>query len=213
MLFVKAMPMASSPIAIKIILTHPTSFVFGYGSLVNVDNLEQYLQRKLRLNFDYTICSLKGWRRCWNVAMDNNIDLPKYKYYCDRETKRRLNCYVTFLNIRPDFKQIISGILFRVSDKELKNLDLRERNYRRVNITQQLNVPIQGNVWTYIGLPEAEQRYQKGLMQNKAVISQDYFDLVRNAYRSLGSEEFVNYVASTEQPIIPIVELEKHMLR
>ena len=150
--------------------------------LVNVQNLEQYLQRELKLNVDYTICSLKNWRRYWNVAMDNNVNLPQYKYYCDRQTKNRLDCYVTFLNICPNPQQNVLGILFSVFNKELQELDLRERNYQRIDITKQLDLPVRGNIWTYIGLPEAEQRYKKGLAQNKAVIWRDYFNLVQNAY-------------------------------
>ncbi|MEM8832061.1 MAG: gamma-glutamylcyclotransferase family protein [Cyanobacteria bacterium P01_G01_bin.19] len=187
-----------------------TNFIFGYGSLVSVGNLEQYLQRQLEPNADYTICSLKNWRRCWDVAMNNNIDLPQYKYYRDRQTKVRLDCCVTFLNIYPVPKQNILGILFQVFDNELKSLDLRERNYQRIDITKQLDLAVEGKAWTYVGLPAAKQRYQTGIEQNKAVISRDYIDLVQNAHKSLGSKEFADYLATTESPNIPIIDLEKY---
>ncbi|MGD1920057.1 MAG: gamma-glutamylcyclotransferase family protein [Pleurocapsa sp.] len=184
-----------------------TNFVFGYGSLVNVKNLEQYLKRQLKQNNDYTICSLYNFQRCWNVAMDNKVDLPEYKYYRDRFTNKRINGFVTFLNIRPYSDRIISGILFRVSHKELRKLDLRERNYQRIDITNQLNIQVQ-NAWVYIGSQEAKQRYQKGLSQGKAVIAQDYYNSVENAYRSLGEKQWANYIATTDKPSLPITDLE-----
>ena len=187
---------------------YQSNFIFGYGSLVNVKNLEQYLKRELKPNSDYTICNLKNFQRCWNVAMDNQIDLPKYKYYRNRNTKERLDSFVTFLNIRRDPNQTISGILFRISDTELENLDLRERNYNRIEITDQLSIKVQGNAWTYIGLQEAEQRYQKGLSKGNAMISRSYFNSVHNAYFLLGSEEYANYIATTDKPTVPIVNLE-----
>ena len=190
------------------ILTHQTNSVFGYGSLVHVQNLERYLGRKLQPDIDYKICSLKNYQRCWNVAMDNKVDLPNYKYYRDSRTNERINAFVTFLNIRPHASKDILGILFRVTDAELVNLDLRERNYRRTNITKQLEIQIQGNAWTYIGLPAAEQRYKTGLAQNKAVIAQTYFNSVKDAYFALGDEEFANYIVTTDKPLASIMDLE-----
>ena len=189
-------------------MKHQSHFVFGYGSLVNIKNLEQYLKRNLQLDIDYTICRLNNYQRCWNVAMNNSIDLPNYKYYRDSYTRERINAFVTFLNIRPNLNVNISGILFRVTDAELNNLDSRERNYRRINITQQLNIQLQGNAWTYIGLSEAEQRYQTGLAQNKAIIARSYFDTVKNAYLSLGSQEYAEYIATTDKPAVSIMDLE-----
>ena len=189
------------------ILTHQTNFVFGYGSLVNIKNLEQYLKRKLQPDLDYKICSLKNYQRCWNVAMDNQVNLPNYKYYRDSQTKERINAFVAFLNIRPHPSKTILGILFRVTDAELTNLDSRERNYQRINITQQLDIHITGNAWTYIGLPAAEQRYKKGLAQNKAVIAKTYFNSVKDAYLALGDEGLTNYIVTTDKPLASIMDL------
>ena len=184
------------------------NFVFGYGSLVNLKNLEQYLKRELNPDSDYVICSLKNWQRCWNVAMDNQVNLPEYKYYRDRATRQRLEIFVAFLNLRPCLSKTIRGILFRVSDAELANLDLRERNYQRIKIDDGLDLSVDGNVWTYIGTEEAKQRYQKGLSLNKVAIARDYSDSVISAYESLGERELAEYFATTEQAAIPLIDLE-----
>lgn len=190
-------------------MKYQSNFVFGYGSLVNIGNLEQYLKRKLNPGADYIICSLNNFQRCWNVAMDNRVNLPNYKYYLHQPTGKRLDGYVAFLNIRPHQHHSLTGILFRVSDRELEHLDRRERNYQRINITEQLDTTALGNAWTYIGLPEAEQRYQTGLTQTKTVIAQHYLDSVHQAYLALGSQKLAHYIATTEQPEIPIVNLER----
>lgn len=199
------------------------NFVFGYGSLIDVANLQKYLARNLtilpqsfkltsRKSFpiaDYLFCNLQGFSRCWNIAMDNSIDLPQYKYYVDSKNNIRSQGFVTFLNIRPDKDKTILGILFRVSPSELQQLDRRERNYQRIDVTHQIDLPITGIVWVYIGLKEAEQRYQQGIKQGNAMISQSYYHGVYNAYLSLGKKALTNYLMTTEKPTVPIVNLER----
>ncbi|MDJ0536965.1 MAG: gamma-glutamylcyclotransferase family protein [Xenococcaceae cyanobacterium MO_207.B15] len=187
---------------------YEANFVFGYGSLMNVENLQKYLGRDLTPVSDFIFCGLRDFHRCWNIAMDNRMDLPDYKYYIDAKTGNRPEGFVTFLNIRPYKTKTITGILFRVSHEELDNLDRRERNYQRIDVTHQINTPIRGKAWVYQGLDQAEQRYQKGLEQNNAMIAQDYFDSVHNAYFLLGKKAFSHYAETTDKPRVPILNLK-----
>lgn len=184
------------------------NFVFGYGSLTNVENLQKYLRRNLTPALDYIFCGLRDFYRCWNIAMDNCLDLPNYKYYVDRATGNRPAGFVTFLNICPHQGKTIIGILFRVSDEELNNLDRRERNYQRIDVTDAIDTSIPGKAWVYIGLNEAEKRYQSGLQQHNAMIAQDYFNSIHTAYFLLGKKAFSNYIVTTEKPRVPMVNLE-----
>lgn len=188
---------------------YQSNFVFGYGSLVNWNNLQQYLGRKLTPGSDFVICGLKNFHRCWNIAMDNRLDLPNYKYYIEEKTGNRFNGFVTFLNIRFDQDKTIIGVLFRVSEPELENLDQRERNYQRIDITQQINRTIQGKAWVYQGLESARIRYHEGLVKRNVVISQKYFDLVNDAYFLLGNYAFSNYIATTDKLEVPTVDLKR----
>lgn len=188
---------------------YQSNFVFGYGSLVNWDNLQQYLGRKLTPGSDFVICGLKNFHRCWNVAMDNRLDFPNYKYYIEEKTGKRFNGFVTFLNIRFDQDKTIIGVLFRVSEPELENLDQRERNYQRIDITHQINRTIQGKAWVYLGLEQAKNRYHEGLVKRNVVISQEYFDLVTDAYFSLGNYAFSNYIATTDKLEVPTLDLKR----
>ena len=71
---------------------YQSNFVFGYGSLVNLKNLQNYLGRKLTPGSDFIICGLANFHRCWNIAMDNRVDLPNYKYYIEGKTRLIHSC-------------------------------------------------------------------------------------------------------------------------
>lgn len=203
--------------------------IFGYGSLVNVEHLQTYLGRSLVPGQDFIFCGLRNFRRCWTAAMDNRLNTPGYKYYVEKPTHSgrenhqaqenpsqnkdyRPNGFVTFLNIRPCSKTTITGIVFEVSNQELKHLDQRERNYRKLDITDMMDTSLSEQVYAYMGLEESEQRYQQGLLTKSAMISKDYYDLVYNAYESLGPQALADYLKTTDTPAIPIVELEKRQV-
>ena len=186
--------------------------IFGYGSLVNVEHLQHYLGRKLVPEQDFVFCQLNPYCRCWTAAMDNTINAPGYKYYVEKHTGHRPEGVVTFLNIRPCKDQSITGIVFDVSDEELTRLDQRELNYRKVDVTAMVEGSFNENVYAYIGLNESERRYHEGRKRQKAMISQDYWDLVYSAYKSLGNDALSRYVDSTEAPSIPIVHLERRQI-
>lgn len=182
-------------------------YIFGYGSLVNQEALARYLCRTCTADTTH-FCHLHGYRRCWNVAMDNRLDLPSYKYYLDAATGQRPNIFVTFLNIRSAPQTSVSGILFEVSQEELAQLDMRERNYRRIEITDQLDITVaNGYAWVYIGTPEAEERYQKGLNSKTAFISEEYHQFVHDCFSQCNSAIALNYREATDTPEVPLKKL------
>jgi len=184
-------------------------FVFGYGSLVNVVRLEVYLGRERFESDELFFCRLWGYHRTWNIAMDNRLDIPGYKFYVDSNTGLRPDIYVTFLNVRRSCDSSIAGVLFRVDSEQLAELDRRERNYQRIEITNMLDRPVKGRVWVYVGLPEAEQRFKLGLLSKTAVIDRDYFELICEAYLSQGEEAAADYLATTVKPTVPLMKLKR----
>lgn len=168
--------------------------IFGYGSLVDVGRLSEFLNEHGLALGDYRYVTITGWRRSWSVAMDNREVVPDYKYYIDRSTAERPDVYVAFLNIErvrktdvpagaapPD----VAGVLFDIDESVLAVLDKRERNYCRCDITDQFP-GIDGRVWVYLGSPEAEERYRIGLMDGSVVIDSAYKTSVESAYRNAG---------------------------
>jgi cation transport regulator ChaC len=130
--------------------------VFGYGSLAPGGG---------------TPARLHGYRRAWNVAMDNRATIPGYKYYVDA-AGRRPEVFVTFLNLVPG--DGVDGVVF---EADRAALDARERNYRRVDVSDRVELP--GPVYAYIGLDEAVARFEAGHREGRAVAQRAYVESVR----------------------------------
>ena len=165
------------------------TFVFGYGSL---------LRRP-----DGVPCHLLGHRRAWNVAMDNRQTIPGYKYYVDPETGERPPVHVTFLNLYPAAEGRVNGIAFPVTAEALDELDRRERNYDRIDVTRLLDVDLEGTVWTYLGSDAARERFAAGT----AVVAQDYFDAIREDFATVGGLDA--FEQSTDRLTVPLRRLTR----
>jgi hypothetical protein len=146
--------------------------VFGYGSLV--------------LDGTGSLETLPGHRRVWGVATDNVRHIPGYKKYLSREDGSRPGVYVAFVDIVPDPDSSVKGLVRPLAEGELRELDARERNYDRVDVTELIAARFDGPVWTYRGSPEGRQRLLQGREEGRAVISRDYLAKVRLALEALG---------------------------
>ena len=151
-------------------------FVFGYGSL------GQHVGTPARL---------RGYRRSWNVAMDNRETIPGYKCYLDEEGGRP-EVYVTFLNLVEGTG--VDGVAIRVDD--FAPLDARERNYARVDVTDAV-VDVPGPVFAYVGRDEAVERFEAAHREGSAVVARAYLELVRTAFPEL------------EPPPVPVRDLTR----
>jgi cation transport regulator ChaC len=183
------------------------NYVFGYGSLVDENGLRNFLGRDEFCPDALFFCRLHGYLRTWNIAIDNRKDIADYKYYIDAKTGSRPDIYIAFLNIQSSPNDSIGGLLFGISLDELRLLDRRERNYRRIEVTAKVSQSVTGKVWTYIGLPEAKQRFQEGLKNRCVVIPKQYYEMVYNAFYARGEEFAADYIATTNKPDIPLRDL------
>jgi cation transport regulator ChaC len=166
-----------------------STFVFGYGSLLRHPG--------------GIPCHLLGHRRAWNVAMDNRRTIPGYKYYVDPDTCERPPVHVTFLSIYPAAEGRVNGIALPVTVEALEELDRRERNYDRIDVTRQLDVDLGGTVWTYLGSDAARERFEVG----DAVVSQAYFDGIRDGFASAGGLD--EFERSTDPLTVPLRRLTR----
>jgi len=164
--------------------------VFGYGSLAERAACSQ-------------VARLQGYRRVWNVAMDNTQNLSGYKYYRRRSDGTRPRVGVAFLNLEPCRGTVVNGVLLPVTDADLKALDQRERNYKRRDVSSQ--VTSGERVWAYIGTAAAQARFDVG----PTVVCREYLEAVEAAFASLGPRELAQFHASTEAPSCPVIELDQ----
>ena len=160
------------------------ALVFGYGSLLAAAA--------------GTPCPLSGHRRWFGVAMDNRRTIPGYKYYLDPATGGRPAVHVAFLDVAPDGAGAVDGVVFEVPD--LEALDARERNYRRVEVTDSIDADVGGPVWAYKGLPQSRERYARAAAAGTAVVARAYLEGVRAGFASHG-------LAFDTSPDVPVLDL------
>lgn len=140
-------------------------FLLAYGSLV-ADLPKRARVRKVR-----------GLRREWGVAMDNRVDLPGYKKHERAGTGERHDGHVAFLDLVEDPGAAFDGSLFEVSEHELADLDLRERNYAQADVTSNV-IDAPGPVVAYIGTEEGRLLFAAGATAGDLVVSEAYVEQV-----------------------------------
>jgi hypothetical protein len=166
------------------------AFVFGYGSLA--------AERE-----GCHVATLHGYRRTWGVAMDNSVDLPGYKSYRLRSDDSRPAVFVCFVDLVAAAGGAVSGICMPVDAPRLAELDDRERNYVRRDVTELVD-HARGTVWSYIGSEEGVTRFREGVAAGTAVVSRDYFDAVLAAVGAMAPDE-----AEALRECPPVLDLDR----
>ena len=161
--------------------------MFGYGSLV--------------FEGSGLMAVLPGHRRVWGVATDNIRSIPGYKMYLLRSDGSRPEVYVAFADIESDPSSSVRGVVRPVSEKELAQLDRRERNYDRIDVTDLIEGDFGGRVWAYRGSPEGRERLRRGRAEGRAVVSRDYTEKVQAALRTLGEDDHERFMAESDLPV------------
>jgi hypothetical protein len=161
--------------------------VFGYGSLV--------------LEGRGSLETLSGHRRVWGVATDNVRHIPGYKKYLSRADGSRPDIYVAFVDIQPDPHSSVKGLVRPVAHGELEQLDARERNYDRVDVTDLIEADFGGPVWAFRGSAEGRERLRHGRAEGRAVVSKDYLAKVQRALSMLAED--------TPETDLPVWDLER----
>jgi len=172
-----------------------TDWVFGYASLVDRPGARE--------------AELRGFRRRWNAAMDNSVDLPGYKHYLDPGDGSRPAVCVTYVNLVEEPDSSVNGIVFPVAADELPALDARERNYERRDVTDRVTPAVDGRVWTYVATAEARERFESARARGAAVVDRGYLEVVRGAFAALGTEAASRFDASTDAPEVPVRALRR----
>jgi len=152
-------------------------FVFGYGSLAAEPGAAP--------------ARLRGWRRVWGVAMDNAQVIPGYKVYRARDGAQPDVC-VAFLDLQAHAGCVLDGVLLPASAARLRELDHRERNYERLDVTAAVD-DAPGRVWAYVGRADSRARLIAARTAGRAVVAAGYARLV----------------APVAAPDLPVVELRR----
>lgn len=102
-----------------------------------------------------------------------------------------------------------NGVAIRVTPEELAQLDLRERDYDRTDVTRQITLDRDedvSQVVTYVPRAAAVQRFEKARDAGRAAIEMRYWNLVRSAFDELGPHHR-SLFDTTPAPDVPVVEI------
>jgi hypothetical protein len=177
------------------------AYVFGYASLVALEDADAVSGR------------LHGFRRRWGVAMNNWEGGEHAKHWLDRESGERPRIRVAYLDLRDEEGSAVNGLALPVDRDRLVELDAREINYRRIDVTGVfeptgstgwLGAPTAPRqVFTYIGLDAARERCRQGGADGDVFLSSDYAGSVRRAFQRLGPEALAEFDRTTDPAPFP----------
>jgi gamma-glutamylcyclotransferase (GGCT)/AIG2-like uncharacterized protein YtfP len=184
-------------------------FVFGYGSLTARPG--PVPTRELKEHG--FVADLAGLRRTWGVAMDNCRNLPGYKYYTGADGQRPdvFVAYLDLVDAAEDPGAAVNGLCLPMDDATLEQLDRRERNYERTDVSDRVEAG-GARVWAYIGSAAARERLSEGRRAGTAVIDAGYVRTVEAGFAVLGDDELAAVRISLEPGDLPVVELSRHEL-
>jgi cation transport regulator ChaC len=187
-------------------------WVFGYGSLVDARSLGRTLGRPVELHVDVLEAELDGWGRRWNYGVGHVTGAWRTV-----DGRMVVDGVIVALGVVPSAGERTNGIVARVSATELAALDLRERDYDRVDVTHQVTVAARGGrpvspgvgtddrIVTYVPRPSAIDRYETARDAGRAAIRDTYWGLVDAAFAVLGPDRLQAYRTTTPAPDIPVV--------
>jgi hypothetical protein len=180
------------------------AYVFGYGSLVE-------RQRPLRRDgIDYPAVPgrLPGFGRCWGVAMDNREAAPSKKHFADPGSGRAPRVRVAFLDLEERVGVAVNGLAIPVDVAGLAELDAREVNYERIEVTSIFQPHLPYRVFAYAGTSKARERCRLGSAGGEICVSVAYLATVRRAFSGLGEGALDEFERST----VPLPFPERELL-
>lgn len=174
-------------------------YVFGYGSLVSPESVAATLGHDVDAS-RFHDARLAGWTRAWNVGT-NRESHPERRFYL-LPGRTEFTGVTAVLGIEPAGpEQGCDGVVFPVDEDDLSLLDVRERNYERIDVTGAVSWagrPADRIVHTYAPRPEAVRRLAVASRRN-----------VRRAYAELVAKAFAGRHRAEELAIpFEVVDME-----
>ena len=180
-------------------------WVFGYGSLVDRSSFGATIGRELQPGIDFFAAEVSGWGRRWNYGVMHGAAIG-----VGRDGNPVAYTRVALGVVRAAGESV-NGVVGRVDEDELARLDLRERHYDRVDVSDAASVvghePVEGAIVIYVPRREAIEHYQRARDNGTAAIEQRYWDLVDRAFAAFGKDARARYYRTTPTPDVPVLPL------
>lgn len=181
------------------------TWIFGYGSLVSPASMATTIGRDVAAG-DVAVADLRGYGRRWNYgSLHMRGDWHHHGVSVTQGT-------VVALGLVVADSESCNGVIVRVTADEVEQLDWRERDYDRTDVTERVRLDDgthagrAGRVMTYVPRPSAIERYEEARDRRQAGIRRSYRDLVIAAFGGLGAGHLARY-ETTPAPDVPVVDM------
>ena len=170
------------------------AYVFGYGSLVTMKEEVTLAGRP----WAAVPGRLRDHRRNWGAAMNNWEAGPLEKHFVDPDSGEQPRIRVAYLDIDERPGATVNGLAIPADSRRLAEIDVREVNYLRVDVTAAFEPALPHPVFTYRATDAARERCRRHYPQPEVFVSRDYVAAVRRAFAALGEGQLEEYERTTE---------------
>lgn len=182
----------------------PIDYVFGYGSLVEL--IDPFVADGHV--FPAVPGRLHGFRRFWGAAMNNWEASDAEKHFVDPESGLKPRVRVAYLDIEERIGATVNGLAIPAAAARLAELDRREVNYSRVDVSAAFGPEIAHRVFAYVGTDAARERGRSEDADAPIRVSRQYVERIRRAFAALGPEALAEFERTTAPLPFPERELE-----
>jgi gamma-glutamylcyclotransferase (GGCT)/AIG2-like uncharacterized protein YtfP len=151
-------------------------WIFGYATLANVLSLKKSLNIKELECFD---AHLDGYARHWNATHLPCEEDGRSFYYIDGS---EYEGYLSFMNIVPCDEKKIYGVVFKVDNNLLDNIDDREFMYYRQRVTVKAENGKEIEAWVYLADDYAINNYDVANDLGNNAILKKYSDFISSTF-------------------------------
>lgn len=156
-------------------------YIFGYGSLININSAQKSFKRKLQTK-DFLPVVLYGYEKVWN-----SIE------YIEFENEKKVYEGI-FLNLQKNPKANTNGIVIKITEEEFQFLKQREKNYSclTLDVADIFGLETDEKIYTFITTKEDKIANKSN---TKCVIPKRYIDLLEEGisfYDDKFKKEFIS---------------------
>lgn len=154
-------------------------YLFGYGSLINLNSAQKSFKRRINQR-DLIPVQIKGYDKVWNSIEHIEFD--------------KVEVNGIFLNLQKDSSLCTNGVIIKITEEELEFLKLREKNYSCVTLPKECatNMKLDSDMITFMTTNEEKLASPK---DKNCVIPAKYIDILTDSFPSYNNEfveEFSN---------------------
>jgi gamma-glutamylcyclotransferase (GGCT)/AIG2-like uncharacterized protein YtfP len=160
-------------------------YLFVYGSLVSEKSLKRTIPGGLGEGAGPTPAVLQDWHLAWNVGSEVHSQ-PERLWTCADGSP--FGGIIASLGLLHSQGTQARGAVYRIPVNTLGAFDERERDYDRIEVTGYVsweNMNPEATVHTFVPTAQSQEVMRRGIEEGRAVASEDYVNLIREAFVEL----------------------------